>query len=98
MHAGLLAYSSNLCCADLVWPRDVVFQVHLIAEIHLACAYLKKARARMVLSANQGAINSCACMYAGSIALSQERAMQKNGELLKSSGGIEKHWLGWGVG
>jgi len=52
----------------------------------------------MVLSANQGAINSCSCMYAGSIALSQERAMQKNGELLKSSGGIEKHWLGWGVG
>lgn len=40
VHASLLADGRNLCIADLVWPRHIVLQIHLLAQVHAGCARL----------------------------------------------------------
>ena len=40
VHAGLLADRSNLGIADLIGPRHIVLQVHLLAQVHAGGAGL----------------------------------------------------------
>ena len=40
MHASFLADGRNFSVADLVWPANVVLQIHLLTQIHLGGAGL----------------------------------------------------------
>ena len=40
MHASLLADCRDLSIADLVWPRHIILQVHLLAQVHAGSACL----------------------------------------------------------